>query len=126
MIVLLGFYKRKAGLSLEQFQRHWREIHGPLLAQNPACLEHIRRYVQHQCVPGVPGVNPLDYDGFSETWFESLEARKQMRDDPRYRIVAEDTPKFLDQAKTVQMLDHQVVQIGHDHAGEWMSTKAAM
>ena len=56
MIVLLGFYKRKAGLSLEEFQRHWREIHGPLLAQNPACLEHIRRYVQHQCVPGVPGV----------------------------------------------------------------------
>lgn len=122
MVVFLGFYKRKPGLTLAQFHQHWREIHGPLIAENPACREHMHRYVQHQIAPGVPGAQPLEYDGFSEAWYESLDARAQLRLDPRFKIVTDDSPLFLDMSKTsVQMVDTQIVQIGKDHAREWMS-----
>ena len=36
------FVTRKPGLAVDEFQRYWREIHGPLAAQIPV----IRRYVQ--------------------------------------------------------------------------------
>lgn len=123
MLITLGFYKRKPGLTREEFSRHWQEVHGPLIADNPVMSTYVRRYVQHHCVPGSgwPNVGELDYDGFSETWFDSLEARKEMHALPCFQTeLIEDEHKFLDMAATrILMFDRQVVQIGKDYAAEW-------
>ena len=31
MLTVLGFYKRKEGMSREEFSHHWRYVHGPLI-----------------------------------------------------------------------------------------------
>jgi len=122
MLVTLGFYKRKPGLTRDQFSRHWREVHGPLIANNPMLSKYIMRYVQHHCVPstGLAGVGELDYDGFSESWFRSLESRKEMYALPHFQSeIVGDEKKFIDMAATrVVMFDNQVVQIGKDYSDD--------
>lgn len=127
MLILLGFYKRKPGLTLEEFQRHWAEVHGPLVAQTPNVEKYLKRYVQHHIrrATGFPGVGTLDYDGFSEAWFVSEEARKEMHDQPYQKeIMTPDEAEFLDMDATrLLMMDRQVVQIGTDYAFEWSAGK---
>ena len=35
MIKLVSMLKRKEGLTPEEFHRHWREVHGPLIGGMP-------------------------------------------------------------------------------------------
>ena len=61
----LGFQRRKAGLTQEQFVAHWLNVHAEMAKHLP----NLRRY----------SVNIIDrsrfpqfgYDGFSELWFDS-------------------------------------------------------
>jgi uncharacterized protein (TIGR02118 family) len=72
MLTRVGAAARLPGLSLEQFQLHWRDRHGPTAGAIP----NLRRYVQHHAVL-VGGRTLLPYPGFdacSELDFESLEA----------------------------------------------------
>ncbi|HEY2257959.1 MAG TPA: EthD domain-containing protein [Variovorax sp.] len=118
MLISLGFYQRKPGLTHEQFSAWWRERHGPLIRNRPEVSCFIKRYVQHHIEPGrgFPGTQPLPFDGFSESWFESVEARQQMHAHPFFREqVIPDEANFIDMTQTrVLMFDHQVVQIGED------------
>ncbi|MFC4670851.1 EthD domain-containing protein [Seohaeicola nanhaiensis] len=127
MLILLGFYKRKPGLTLDEFHRHWGEIHGPLVAKTPNIERFLKRYVQHHIRPssGFSGVGTLDYDGFSEAWFVSEAARKEMHAQPyQTEVMIPDEHEFLDMSATrLLMFDKQVVQIGKDYAFEWMADR---
>ncbi len=118
MFISLGFYKRKPGLTHEQFSDHWRNVHGPLIRNHPDVSKFIKRYVQHHIAPGqgFPSTAPLDYDGFSEAWFESVEARQQMHAHPFFsQTVVADEHQFIDMTQTrVLMFDTQVTQVGED------------
>lgn len=115
MLIVLGFYKRKPGLTYEQFSSHWRDVHGPLVRNTPDIAKYIRRYVQHHLAPNTifPGLSPLPYDGFSEVWFDSVEDHMKMRAEPIHReVMIPDEHLFLDMEMTkVTMLDNQVYQI---------------
>ncbi len=118
MLITLGFYKRKQGLTHDEFSTHWREVHGPMIRDNLVMSQYMRRYVQHHIEPssGFPGMEALDYDGFSEVWFESIEGRQKMRAEPFFQEeLLADEAKFIDLAQTrILMFDRQVVQIGED------------
>ena len=43
----VGFVRRRTGMAVEAFQRHWREVHGPLGAAVPL----LQRYVQSHTRP---------------------------------------------------------------------------
>ena len=45
MVKLTYCLRRKPGMSLEEFQRYWRDTHAPLVAESAEALG-IRRYVQ--------------------------------------------------------------------------------
>jgi uncharacterized protein (TIGR02118 family) len=115
MIVTLGFYKRRPDLSWEQYSEHWRTIHGPLLRETPGTNRYIRRYVQHHLRPNTAfGADPLPYDGFSETWYDSIEDRLEMFASGIWaEVFIPDEEKFLDRSRTaVSMIDHQLTVIG--------------
>lgn len=121
MLITLGFYRRKPGLTCEQFLHHWQHVHGPLFLSIPSLSRYIRRYIQHHVAPNTffPGVTPLDFDGFSESWFDDAEARRQFLSQPemQQRIVP-DEHNFIDMSATrVQVFDSQLVMIsGKDDA----------
>jgi uncharacterized protein (TIGR02118 family) len=72
MVKYAGFLKRKQGLTIEAFQKHWREVHGPLVV---AEIEGMRRYVQAHALPETYALaSPPAWDGVPQAWFDSLEA----------------------------------------------------
>jgi len=118
MIVILGFYKRRSDLTWEEFSLHWRTTHASLLRNTPDIARYITRYVQHHIRPNdlSPNAASLEFDGISETWFESLKAREELLQQPALRtVMLPDEERFLDMLATrVSMLDYQAVQIGEE------------
>ena len=80
MIRLVFTLRRKPGMSLTDFQRYWRETHGPLVAKSSVAL-NILRYVQlhtledpvNDQLAGARGRMEPAYDGVAELWWNNRE-----------------------------------------------------
>jgi uncharacterized protein (TIGR02118 family) len=88
----IEFVTRKPGLEVDEFQRYWREVHGPLAAQIPM----IRRYVQSHTRPSAyeRGRTPA-YDGVAITWFDDTQAMRASAATAQYARVRADEPSFV-------------------------------
>lgn len=118
MFVVLGFYKRRPGLTHEEFSAYWRDVHGPMIRNHPEVSRYIKRYVQHHISPNDMGTTvSLEFDGFSETWYESRADREALQRSPAFLDeIVPDEAEFLDlNSIRTSMFDHQVVQIGSAH-----------
>jgi len=107
MIINLGFYKRRADLTHEQFSEHWTNIHDPLIRSIPGVERYLVRYVQHHLTsdPGYPVPPGMDFDGFSEAWFETMEDRDALYAIPFFQsAVIDDEARFIDMSATRLML----------------------
>jgi len=109
MLIILGFYRRRPDLTAEQFQRHWRDVHGPLIRSLAEQHPKFLRYVQHHLTPdsefpSVPGVTAETaggFDGFSEAWFADVAARDAFFDLPQMKNeVIADEREFIDMTAT--------------------------
>ncbi|MEM6300951.1 MAG: EthD domain-containing protein [Pseudomonadota bacterium] len=126
MIKLTFCLRRKAGLSLEEFQRYWRDQHAPLVAKHSQVLG-IRRYVQSHTVPhdAISGAQraraasadavPEPYDGVAELWFDSEAALARLESDSDAAQAGlellQDEAKFIDLTNSPLWLarEHQIV-----------------
>jgi uncharacterized protein (TIGR02118 family) len=110
MIKMVYCLRRLPGMSREEFQRYWREKHGPLVRKHAATLR-IRRYVQVHTGYDELNANfqsthgsPEPYDGVAELWWDSLDDRVQATPSPeRQRAGAElfeDEKKFIDHSRS--------------------------
>jgi uncharacterized protein (TIGR02118 family) len=95
MIKIIYCITRKEGLSVEQFQRYWRETHGPIAARIPG----VRRYVQSHTLPETyAGTNAPPYDGAAELWWDDLDAMRAAMASPELEAAREDEKNFIDHA----------------------------
>lgn len=108
MVKLTFCLKRKAGLSLEEFQTYWYEKHGPLVRKHAETLR-IKRYVQthsidHEFNGGLRASRnaPEGYDGVAELWWDSIEDLMAAGETEAGRQAA--TELLTDEAK---FIDHQ-------------------
>lgn len=68
MVKYIVMLRRKPGLTKQQFLKHWKEVHGPLVARiSPG----IKKYIQSHPLE-VPGIE-CEIDGIAELWFDNLE-----------------------------------------------------
>jgi hypothetical protein len=90
---------RRADLTLDAFQHHWATIH----RDHAQGIDRIARYVQSHRIPvDLPGLPPVEFDGFPEVWFSDLDAALGLATDPQYVEGAHrDEPVFVD-------VDHMV------------------
>src|SRR5213594_34170 len=106
MVKLVFCLTRLPHLSRAEFQRYWRETHGPLVRQHAAAL-HIRRYVQvhtlddplQEMLRASRG-GPEAYDGVAELWWDSRDALEAATREPAGQAAAlellEDERRFID------------------------------
>ncbi|PYN05883.1 MAG: hypothetical protein DME02_18035 [Candidatus Rokuibacteriota bacterium] len=121
MVKLVFCLTRLPHLSREEFQRYWRERHGPLVRESAKALG-IRRYVQAHTLDtplndalrrGRDG--PEAYDGVAELWFDSLEALAAAGGTPEGkaagRRLVEDERTFIDLARSPVLIaaEHPIV-----------------
>jgi uncharacterized protein (TIGR02118 family) len=86
------FVTRKPGLGVHDFQRYWREVHGPLAAQIPM----IRRYVQsHTRAAAYERGRTPAYDGVAITWFDDTRVMRASAGTAQYARVRADEPNFI-------------------------------
>ena len=103
------FLRRKPGVAVEDFQRYWRETHGPLAAPIPM----IRRYVQsHTRLAGYEGGRTPAWDGVAITWFDDTAAMRASARTPEYARVRADEAKFLAAGDAPFIITREHVVVG--------------
>lgn len=104
----VAFLNRKPGLSVEEFQRHWRDVHAPIASELPG----LRRYVQsHTRRSAYEGGRVPAYDGVVLAWFDSTEAIRDTAASGEYARVLADAAVFLVPGATPSILtsEHVIV-----------------
>ncbi len=104
-IHLVALLTRKEGMSVADFQRYWKEHHGPLAVRIPG----LRRYVQDHAMPQSYGTRnaPL-CDGVAEAWFDSLEDLKHSVESREIEAVREDLPNFIEVSRLAVILTQDI------------------
>jgi uncharacterized protein (TIGR02118 family) len=101
MVKLMALLKRKAGLSLEEFQRYYETHHAPLAVRIAAMGHDYRRnYLRSMRKAGVEVDGVMPFDVITEVWFKdraAYEAFSASMKQPeiRQQIVA-DEERFMD------------------------------
>jgi uncharacterized protein (TIGR02118 family) len=102
MIKLIVAVRKRADMSAEAFQDHWRTHHAELVRNSPAAAKYIRRYVQCHTMPDQYEQGEVAFDGTAELWFDSVADMNAFYSDPDYlRDVQPDESRFADMSKTV-------------------------
>lgn len=88
----IEFVHRRPDLGVEEFQRYWRETHGPLASGIPVIV----RYVQSHCRRGgyANGRRP-PCDGVAITWFASTDAMRESARTDAYARTRADEAHFI-------------------------------
>jgi uncharacterized protein (TIGR02118 family) len=107
-IAILG---RRDGMTFEEFDTYWREVHAPLAAQVPGVV----RYVQRHVVPeGTEPDNEFGVAGFAVLDYESVEAMEAGWASEAGQRALADVPNFLGKHSVVVLEDYVVVDRGAD------------
>ncbi len=106
MVKVIWAFSRKPGLTLDEFQEHWHDVHGQLGAKLPG----IRRYVQNHALPEVYANRPMTHDGFSETWWDDLESVRQSRNSPEWQALSADAQTLFTYPMAVVVARETVIK----------------
>ena len=123
MIKLIYPLHRKPGMTREEFQRYWREVHAPLVAGHAKAMR-IRRYIQSHTLTtpfdatyvARQGGTTEPYDGVAELWWDSTEDYRAATatDEGRAaaRALLEDERNFIDLSRSPLWLSEEHVVVG--------------
>lgn len=102
MIKLIVAIRKRADMSVEDFQHHWRTQHAALVKKSPATLKYVRKYVQCHTVLEQYKDGEVAFDGTAELWFDSAADKDAFFSDPDYlRDVRPDEERFADMTETL-------------------------
>ena len=84
--------RRKAGISLDEFRRHWIEIHGVIASKIPG----VRRYVQSHVIDEAYSYAEPRWDGVAQLWWDSPDALTESLKSPQFAEDMRDGAEFID------------------------------
>ena len=100
-IKVFEFLRRKSGFSPEQFHEAWRNVHGPLLADDPDLRRHVTRYELNHRLPSDADRPRTDvevadegWDGVAVLWFDSPDAMRALGAEPAMARARERSGEF--------------------------------
>jgi uncharacterized protein (TIGR02118 family) len=94
VVKALSFFKRRAGMPVEEFQAYWRARHPDVVTKLPG----VRRYVQSHTRTAVYQDGEPVYDGIAEVWFQNTAAMHALRGTPELEAVQADEARFIDRS----------------------------
>lgn len=87
MIKSIALVARNPEVEEGAWLRHWREVHAELAIRAPG----VRRYSLTPTLAAARGRARITHDGWSEIWFDDLEAFRRCLASPEWARVAEDS-----------------------------------
>ncbi len=102
MIKVIATLHRKPGMSEQDFLRHWKEVHVPLVAALPL----LKGYVINPFVATLDEEPP--YDGVAELWYEDRKSLEKSLSSPERQAARLDLAAFTDVSRmTRAIVDEQ-------------------
>ncbi|MDB5510724.1 MAG: hypothetical protein JWR08_207, partial [Enterovirga sp.] len=99
----IAFLAPRADLTPEDFRRHWREVHGPVVSHAPGYAAWRRRYLQNHVLGPGPFGEPLAQAGMAEFWLPSANEDAYALSPTYLDHVRPDEANFIDFDRTVSM-----------------------
>lgn len=102
MIKGMSLLRRKSGLTLEEFTKHYEEVHVPLAMKHFPFKKYVRNYVSKSDEAEEPW-----FDCITEVWFETMEdcqAAAEFSVSEDYKVIASDEEKFMDRSRIVAFI----------------------
>ncbi|KII93020.1 hypothetical protein PLICRDRAFT_100963 [Plicaturopsis crispa FD-325 SS-3] len=107
-------FKRKEGLSKEEFDAYWLEHHAPLFSSVAIVKKNILKYEQahlSEAAQQASSLPTLPFDGIVTLETESFEKLLEVYGDPEYaRVVVPDEERFMDRL-TMQVFPATVATV---------------
>ena len=105
MVKLMYVITPKTGMSRDEFERYWLEIHAPIVKEIP----HLERYVINVFRPK-SGAPPPAIGGVAEQWFASTETMRAAFGTSAAERARADIANFAEVAQTVSgLVDEHIV-----------------
>ncbi len=102
---IIFFLKRKPGMDIEEFRRHWLEVHGAIVLKLP----RLRRYVQSHVLPSAYAEGEPLHDGFSYLWFDNdNDLREAFHSLTSWIDLRPSTANFLDQDRLIGLVAEEI------------------
>ena len=123
MIKMIFALRRLPHLSREEFQKYWREKHGPLAQKNLPILR-CKRYIQNhtlqtdfdELLQMTRGFTTEPFDGIVELWWDSIQDIEEAYGTPEgaeaQNELLEDERKFIDLERSPMWFAEEHVFIG--------------
>ena len=109
MVKLIYCISKKPNMSVEEFQRYWREVHAPIAGAIPG----LRRYVQCHVVPATYGGRTAPgFDGAAELWWDSIEDMRAAMGSPEVVAALEDEKNFIDHTRVASFVTTENAVVG--------------
>jgi uncharacterized protein (TIGR02118 family) len=106
MVKTFNFFKRKPGLSVEDFRNYWLNEHAAIIRAIP----EMRKYVASITLPSAYRNREPLYDGISEAWFEDETVIRATADSAPRRAAHADDAKFVDMSKAGSISVDEIIQ----------------
>ena len=107
-IKVFEFLRRAAGKTSEQFHADWRDVHGPMLANDPDLRRHVKRYELNHRLPVTPGgersaaeVRDDGWDGVAVLWLDSMDELRALSAEPGMAPIRERAPELHEQERLI-------------------------
>ena len=103
----LLFLKRKPGMTPEEFQHYYENVHSKLgrqIAPDVGAIKYVRRYIHPLDGSLDRRAEDMEYDEITEVWFDDYDKFKAVAErvsrGELAKEVEEDEAKFMERAKT--------------------------
>jgi uncharacterized protein (TIGR02118 family) len=106
MVKAFNFFKRKPGLSVEDFRSYWLNEHAAVIRKVP----ELRKYIASITLPSAYRNREPLYDGISEAWFDDEDALRGNADTAPRRAASADDAKFVDMSTTGSIVVEEIIQ----------------
>ncbi len=100
MVKTIAFFKRKTGLSREEFASHYEMVHVPLATKY---LPNMKGYVRNH-IPVSFEMDDLEFDCISEFWYENMDEFQKVigfLQSESSQAIHEDEETFMERGKSV-------------------------
>jgi uncharacterized protein (TIGR02118 family) len=96
MYKIIFVLARKPDQTVEEFVKHWEEVHAPLVKSVPGVVRYTLSIVKGSSTR-TDGVGPLELpaDGFAELWFEDMASLQKAAASDAVKTVLKDGTLFV-------------------------------
>src|SRR5690242_13113889 len=106
----MGLLQKRVDLEQQEFRTHWRTGHAALAAKLPGLRRYHQNHVVDRTQRGITYARDgLDFDGFSELWFDDLPAMQAAFASSELKELGEDENRFLSEMKLISAVQHVVI-----------------